>query len=110
MRKLAHALLAWPMFFFASQLVADEQTFYEPIEKQIEGWTIKVDPQLLAKENEEVATKAFTALANHLQRVKYILLRTAASNYRNYRFGSSSRAIGQHAVSSRPRLADCEQA
>lgn len=52
---------------------AEESKFYEPVEKQIEGWTIKVDPQLLAKENEEVATQAFSALANHLQRVKYIL-------------------------------------
>jgi hypothetical protein len=54
-------------------LAEDAPTFYDPAEKQIEGWTIKVDPQLLNKQNEEVATQAFTALANHLQRVKYIV-------------------------------------
>lgn len=52
---------------------ANEPTFYDPVEKNIEGWTVKVDPALLAKENEEVATQAFTALANHLQRIKFIV-------------------------------------
>lgn len=54
-------------------LAADDPTFYDPAEKEIEGWSIKVDPALLTKENEQVATQAFTALANHLQRVKYIV-------------------------------------
>ena len=53
---------------------ADEPAkFYDPAERDVEGWKIKVDPQLLKPENEEVSQKAFTALANHLQRVKYIV-------------------------------------
>lgn len=52
---------------------ADAPAFYDPVEKNIEGWTIKVDPLLLTKENREVGEKAFAALGNHLQRVKYIL-------------------------------------
>ena len=32
-----------------------------------------MEPKLLEKGNKEVADKAFVALANHLQRVKYIL-------------------------------------
>ena len=52
---------------------ADEPTFYNPVDKEIEGWQVKVDPQLLADENKEVAAQAFTALANHLQRVKFIV-------------------------------------
>ena len=51
----------------------EKKGFFDPIEKQLEGWTLAVDPKLLAKENEEVAEKAFVALANHLQRVKYIV-------------------------------------
>ncbi len=47
--------------------------FYDPFVKQIEGWHVAVDPKLLGKENQEVADKAFQALANHLQRVKYIV-------------------------------------
>jgi dipeptidyl-peptidase-4 len=52
---------------------AEPVQFYDPVEQQLEGWTLAVDPQLLLPENEEVATKAMTALANHLQRVKYIV-------------------------------------
>ena len=43
------------------------------VEKQIEGWHVAVDPQLLAEENHETAEKAFKALANHLQRIAYIV-------------------------------------
>ena len=47
--------------------------FYKPIIKDVEGWTIAVEPRLLDKENKELADKCLVALANHLQRVKYIL-------------------------------------
>ena len=47
--------------------------FYEPQIKQIEGWTVKVDPQLLAEENRDKGTAALKALANHLQRVTYVV-------------------------------------
>jgi len=66
-------LLAFSLLLIATAAVADETKFYDPIEKKIEGWSIDVDPQLLEKDNEAVATKAFGALANHLQRVTYIL-------------------------------------
>lgn len=58
-------------------VVADESTvaspFYDPVERNIEGWTVAVDPQLLEEANSEVAERAFKALANHLQRVTYIV-------------------------------------
>lgn len=73
MRLLLLSLLTLVAFDISACLAADEPTFYDPVEKQIEGWMVKVDPLLLTKENEEVATQAFTALANHLQRVKYIV-------------------------------------
>lgn len=50
-----------------------DEGFYDPVEKKLEGWTLAVDPKLLADENGETAERAFTALANHLQRVKFIL-------------------------------------
>jgi len=57
-----------------ARLQAEEApTFYDPVEQQIEGWTVAVDPLLLAPEHAEAGGKALTALANHLQRVKYIL-------------------------------------
>ena len=73
MRLLLFTLFTVVTFNISACLAEDEPVFYDPVEKQIEGWMIKVDPQLLTKENEEVATQAFAALANHLQRVKYIV-------------------------------------
>ena len=55
------------------EILPSTKAFYDPIEKQVEGWTIKVDPVLLADEHEETRERAFEALANHLQRVKYIV-------------------------------------
>ena len=73
MRLLLLTLFALATFNISACFAEDEPTFYDPVEKQIEGWTVKVDPQLLMEENEEVAAQAFAALANHLQRVKYIV-------------------------------------
>jgi len=68
------------LLFFATMILpcvatlpAAERGFYDPVEKDIEGWTIAVDPQLMLPKNKAVATKAFQALANHLQRVTYIV-------------------------------------
>jgi hypothetical protein len=70
-------LLLLPMLFSVTTPTAirgDEKTkFYDPVEKQLEGWTLAVDPQLLEEKNKDVADRAFEALANHLQRVKYIV-------------------------------------
>ena len=52
---------------------ADEPVFYDPVQVQIEGWTIDVDPELMRDENSQVREQAFAALANHLQRVRYIV-------------------------------------
>ena len=51
----------------------EEKKFYDPVVKKLEGWTIKVDPKLLKKEHKQFKAQVFTALANHLQRIKYIL-------------------------------------
>ncbi|MBC8245730.1 MAG: metallopeptidase [Verrucomicrobia bacterium] len=50
-----------------------EKTFYDPVVKKLEGWTIKVDPKLLEKEHKTFKANVFKALANHLQRIKFIL-------------------------------------
>ena len=50
-----------------------EAQFYDPVERNVEGWTVEIDPRLLSPDYEPIAKKAITALANHLQRVKYIV-------------------------------------
>ena len=59
---------------FGLPLVADQPAeFYEPIEREIEGWTVVLDPALFEPEHQEVSEEALKALANHLQRVRYIV-------------------------------------
>src|SRR5690606_24904757 len=53
--------------------VAERSAFYDPIETTIEGWTVAVDPKLFRPENAEAQKQAFKALANHLQRVEFIV-------------------------------------
>ncbi|NNE01213.1 MAG: metallopeptidase [Pirellulaceae bacterium] len=53
---------------------ADEpQRFYDPVKRNIEGWTVAVDPELLSDENKSVGETCLSALANHLQRIKFIV-------------------------------------
>ena len=63
------------VFGLATTLLSgpDKEPFYQPVKKDIEGWRIAVDPELLKAKNKPVADRAFKALANHLQRVKFIL-------------------------------------
>ncbi len=67
------AAMCWLVCVPRALHAEEKPEFYDPVEKQIEGWTIAVDPLLLSDENKETGEKAFTALANHLQRVKYIV-------------------------------------
>ena len=46
---------------------------YDPVVRDVEGWTIKVDPELLTPKNKARGQRMFKALANHLQRVEFIL-------------------------------------
>ena len=70
---------ALPMFavvaLIATPALAEDKNapakFYDPVVREIEGWTIKVDPKLI--EDKETAERAMEALANHLQRIKYIV-------------------------------------
>src|SRR5262245_2197118 len=60
--------------FLAWQLLADDTpSSYTPVERQVEGWTVAIDPQLLDAEHQKLGADALAALANHLQRIKYIL-------------------------------------
>ncbi len=49
------------------------EDFYKPIVKDIEGWQVEIDPKILAEENREVGEQTLAALANHLQRIVWIL-------------------------------------
>ncbi|MCA9213563.1 MAG: hypothetical protein KDB27_10885 [Planctomycetales bacterium] len=50
-----------------------EAEFYTPEVRDIEGWTVEVDPLLVSPDYQDIGDQAMKALANHLQRVKYIV-------------------------------------
>lgn len=68
----ALSLLFLPVFA-TLPLAQDKADFYDPIERNIEGWTVKVDPRLLSGEYKNDGDEAMKALANHLQRISYIM-------------------------------------
>lgn len=72
-RRLCLLFVCWTAFHAGTLRAEDKSSFYDPVEKKITGWTIAVDPQLLTEENKHIRAKAFEALANHLQRVTYIV-------------------------------------
>ena len=55
-----------------SVLSAAEQRF-DPVEKEIEGWTVHIDPAMLEGEHAEAGGKALKMLANHLQRIALLM-------------------------------------
>jgi dipeptidyl-peptidase-4 len=76
LRNLRTVVGLFCIAFLASPVSADEpkkKEFYDPIEKNVEGWTVAVDPELMLDKNKDVAKRAFKALANHLQRVEFIV-------------------------------------
>lgn len=73
MKQMRTILFVLTAFLGPALAHAEEEKFYDPETKNIEGWTVAVDPRLLEADNQETAERAFKALANHLQRVKYIL-------------------------------------
>ena len=46
---------------------------YDPVRKEIEGWTVWVEPKLLEGEHAEMGAKALSMLGNHLERIAILL-------------------------------------
>ncbi len=65
----ATVAVATPDFGWAQS----DKTFADPTVQQIEGWTVKIDPEVLADKNRVESQRCLKALANHLQRVTYIV-------------------------------------
>lgn len=68
------ALLFILSLFVSPIFAEEEEKFFDPVEKKMEGWTIHVDPQMLeGGEHAEQGARALTMLANHLQRIKILI-------------------------------------
>ena len=49
--------------------VSASQVRFDPVVKEIEGWTVHVEPALVDGEHQEEGNQALKMLANHLQRI-----------------------------------------
>ncbi len=52
---------------------APGKAHFDPVIKNIEGWTVHVDPQMLEGEHAEAGERALTMLASHLQRIAILM-------------------------------------
>lgn len=64
---------------------ARSSAFYDPVEMSIEGWTVSLDPKLFMADNANVRELALKALANHLQRVEFIVPQERLAELRTIR-------------------------
>ena len=46
---------------------------FDPVKKNIEGWTVFVDPSMLRGEHAKAGAEQLSMLGNHLQRIKILL-------------------------------------
>ena len=65
------ALLTLPMF--AQEKAKKQPKHFDPVKKNIEGWTVWVEPKLLEGEHAEMGAKALSMLGNHLERITILL-------------------------------------
>jgi len=52
---------------------APKTVHFDPVIKDIEGWTVHVDPRMLEGEHAEAGGRALTMLANQLQRIAILM-------------------------------------
>jgi len=55
------------------QIEANRQHRFDPVKKDIEGWTVHVEPTLIDGEHADLGQRALAMLANHLQRIAILL-------------------------------------
>ena len=70
---------------------AQELSFFDPVQKEIEGWRVHVEPDLINGEHQELGKQALMMLANHLQRIKIVLPDTAVAKLQTIEFWIETR-------------------
>lgn len=70
---LSAVLLLTPTADSDSQAKPAAPVRFDPVVRQIEGWTVNIDPALLEGEHAEEGSKALAMLANHLQRINILV-------------------------------------
>lgn len=86
MHTLTKPLIGFAAAFAVATSTAAETPkkvgWFEPVERQIEGWTVSVDPALISGEHAEEGELAIKMLANHLQRIIILMPEKQLANLR----------------------------
>ena len=61
--------VAWPIFAEETKKQDTSNVRFDPVKKDIEGWTVHIDPAMLKGEHAKAGARALRMLANHLQRI-----------------------------------------
>jgi len=56
--------------------------FFDPVVREIEGWTVHIDPKLLEGEHAEEGARALAMLRNHLERIAILVMEPRLSEVR----------------------------
>jgi hypothetical protein len=57
----------------ATKKIAAKKKHFDPVIKDIEGWTVHIDPKMLTGEHAKAGARALKMLANHLQRIAVLM-------------------------------------
>ena len=71
-RRLALLLASFLLGGQSPTTAGDKPTkrpYFDPVVKQIQGWTVHIDPKMLKGEHANAGTKALSMLGNHLERL-----------------------------------------
>jgi len=67
------ATLAVSLIAYAEKAKQEKVGWIEPVERNIEGWTVSIDPLLLSGEHKEEGDLALKMLENHLERIAILV-------------------------------------
>lgn len=73
MRHIIAILAVLTLPLFAQEKAMKQPKHFDPVKKEIEGWTVWVEPVLLEGEHAEMGAKALSMLGNHLERIAILL-------------------------------------
>ena len=66
---IVFAIATWPLQAGEKPKKGTPGVRFDPVEKQIEGWTVYIDPVMLKGKQADAGSRALDMLANHLQRI-----------------------------------------
>ncbi|MFO7904681.1 MAG: metallopeptidase [Planctomycetota bacterium] len=63
-----------------------EPARFDPVIREVEGWTVHVEPALIDGKHAEEGAKALSMLANHLQRIKILVSEEPLAKLQTFEF------------------------